>query len=141
MTEKIFLIVLAHLIGDYVLQSDFIATTKGENWYHLFVHSILYVVPFYFIFGFNYQLFFLFLSHFVIDAGKAFTYKQLYKCILEPEHYDEDEERYVDYLNDYMEYEIKPDWCPLKKLPEKKPNPNHTRYIDGYNKCLKEIGG
>lgn len=46
MLETIFKIVIAHLIGDYVLQSDFIAKTKGENWYHLFVHSALYVVPF-----------------------------------------------------------------------------------------------
>ena len=49
--ENIFLIVICHLIGDYVLQSDFIATTKGSNWYHLFVHCALYVVPFYAIIG------------------------------------------------------------------------------------------
>ncbi len=38
--HTIVLIVLCHLIGDYVLQCDFIAQTKGKNWYHLFV-SIL----------------------------------------------------------------------------------------------------
>lgn len=53
MLENIFLIIMCHLIGDYVLQSDFIAKTKGENWYHLFVHCALYVLPFYLCFGFD----------------------------------------------------------------------------------------
>lgn len=35
MIERIFLIVACHLMGDYFLQSNFLATTKGENWYHL----------------------------------------------------------------------------------------------------------
>ena len=49
--HTIVLIVLCHLIGDYVLQCDFIAQTKGENWYHLFVHCALYCVPFLIVFG------------------------------------------------------------------------------------------
>ena len=44
--KKIVLIVLCHLFGDYVLQCDFIASTKGKNWYHLFVHCALYCLPF-----------------------------------------------------------------------------------------------
>ena len=35
------LLVFCHLVGDYVLQSDFIAKTKGSNWYHLFVHCAM----------------------------------------------------------------------------------------------------
>ena len=46
MAKTLFILVICHLIGDYFLQSDFIAKTKGQNWYHLFVHCILYVVPF-----------------------------------------------------------------------------------------------
>lgn len=49
--HTIVLIVLCHLIGDYVLQCDFIAQTKGKNWYHLFVHCALYCVPFLIAFG------------------------------------------------------------------------------------------
>ncbi len=71
MLENLFLLVICHLIGDYVLQSDFIAKTKGENWYHLFVHSALYVVPFYIAFGFGWELGFLVCSHFLIDTMKA----------------------------------------------------------------------
>lgn len=71
MIEIIFKIITCHMLGDYVLQSDFIAQTKGANWYHLFVHCILYVLPFYLFFGFNFDLLLIFIAHFAIDAGKA----------------------------------------------------------------------
>lgn len=71
MIEKILLLVLCHLIGDYVLQGDFIAKTKGQNWYHLIVHCGLYVLPFYICFGLTWQLALIFVTHIVIDALKA----------------------------------------------------------------------
>ena len=71
MIETIVLLVLCHLIGDYVLQIDFIAKTKGENWYHLFVHCALYVLPFYICFGFVWQLAIIFIAHIIIDPLKA----------------------------------------------------------------------
>ena len=86
----------------------------------------------------------------VTSTDKPFTYKQLYNCALEPEHYNEDEERYIDYLNDYMEYGNKPDWCPLKKLPEKKGetktlskeyNKEKNLIAKGYNLCISHILG
>lgn len=45
MIEKIVILIMCHLIGDYVLQIDFIAKTKGQNLYHLFVHCALYCLP------------------------------------------------------------------------------------------------
>lgn len=71
MIEQIVKMVLCHLVGDYVLQIDFIAQTKGKNWYHLFVHCALYVVPFYIVFGFDYRLLVLFITHLIIDSLKA----------------------------------------------------------------------
>ena len=59
------------MIGDYILQSDFIAKTKGENWYHLFVHCVLYIVPFYICFGTVWQLAAIFIAHLIIDPLKA----------------------------------------------------------------------
>lgn len=64
-------IIMCHLIGDYVLQCDFIAKTKGQNWYHLFVHCLLYCVPFYIVFGFTWQLPIVFIVHVVTDTLKA----------------------------------------------------------------------
>ena len=80
MLETLFLIGICHLIGDYVLQIDFIAKTKGENWYHLFVHSCLYLVPFFFVFGCDWRLLVLFATHMIIDPLKARWNKISYFC-------------------------------------------------------------
>ena len=69
--ELIFKLIICHLFGDYPLQIDYIAQTKGKNWYHLIVHCILYCVPFYYFFGLNSQLILIFISHIIIDALKA----------------------------------------------------------------------
>lgn len=76
--KNMIILVLCHLIGDYVLQSDYIARTKGENLYHLFVHSALYCVPFMVVFGASMQdcIFALFVTHMFIDAMKA-RYKEI----------------------------------------------------------------
>lgn len=68
-------LIFCHVVGDFVLQDDFIAKTKGDNWYHLIVHCILYVLPFRVIYGFGYRLLALFISHLVIDALKARYHK------------------------------------------------------------------
>lgn len=71
MLEKLFILILCHLIGDYVLQIDFIAKSKGTNVYHLLVHCLLYTLPFYIVFGFVWQLIPLLLFHIVIDYLKS----------------------------------------------------------------------
>lgn len=86
MIEKIVLLVICHMIGDYVLQNDFIASTKGKNWYHLFVHCVLYVVPFYVCFGFVWQLAVMFISHLIIDPLKA-RYSKINYCQDQALHY------------------------------------------------------
>lgn len=68
--EKILILVTCHLVGDYVLQSDFIANTKKENWYNMFVHCVLYCLPFYLVFGFGWKLLILFISHITVDVWK-----------------------------------------------------------------------
>lgn len=69
-------LILCHLIGDYVLQTDRIADTKSTNMYHLFVHCALYCVPFYFLFGVSWQLTFIFIAHVIVDLLKA-RYKKI----------------------------------------------------------------
>ena len=71
MIEFIFKLILCHFVGDYVLQNDFIAKTKGKNAYHLFIHCLLYILPFYICFGFNEGLIYLFVMHLIIDPMKA----------------------------------------------------------------------
>lgn len=71
MIRLIITLIFCHLIGDYVFQSDFIAKTKGTNWYHLIVHCMLYCLPFFVIYGLTWQLLFIFIAHMVIDPIKA----------------------------------------------------------------------
>ena len=71
MAELIYKLIFCHLIGDYVLQNDFIAKTKGENMYHLLVHCFLYSVPFYVAFGFDDRLPMIVTTHIMIDSLKA----------------------------------------------------------------------
>ena len=64
-------VILSHLVGDYVLQIDFIAQTKGKHFYHLIVHCLLYCLPFYIGFGLVWQLIPLLILHIIIDLLKA----------------------------------------------------------------------
>ena len=68
--------IFCHLVGDYVLQIDFIAKTKGENWYHLFVHCLLYILPFRVVYGVDWRLAVLLVTHIIVDALKA-RYKKI----------------------------------------------------------------
>ena len=72
-------LVMCHLVGDYVLQGQFIAETKGKNSYHMFIHCTLYCLPFMVILS-GWQLVLLYCSHVIIDLSKAkynkITYEQ-----------------------------------------------------------------
>ena len=71
LVNTIILLVICHMLGDYFLQIDFIASTKGKNWYHLIVHCMLYIVPFIIVFGLDWRIYVLLLSHIIIDPLKA----------------------------------------------------------------------
>ncbi len=80
MIEKMVMIIMCHIVGDYILSTEFIATTKGKNWYHLFVHCVTYCIPFAILFGINDILLCIFCIHIVIDSLKSryklITYNQ-----------------------------------------------------------------
>lgn len=66
-----------------------------------------------------------------------FTYQSLFRCKFEPEDLCEDDGDTV-YLNDIM-MKSKPNWCPLRELPEKKSVYTNGHYTDGYNACIDEL--
>lgn len=66
-----YMAVALHMLGDYVLQTDFIAKTKGQNWWHLLSHCLTYSLPFALFFGVDWRIIALVTSHFVVDALKA----------------------------------------------------------------------
>lgn len=69
--EKTIQLLFFHLLGDYVLQTPFLAETKGKDSYHMFVHCALYCLPFYIRFGLDPRLLSMFFLHFGIDSLKA----------------------------------------------------------------------
>ena len=69
--ELFYKLILCHFIGDYFLQNDFIAQTKGKNTWHLIAHCFMYTLPFYLFFGFNARITFLIGWHILIDALKG----------------------------------------------------------------------
>ena len=73
--EVLLQLLFCHLVGDYVIQTRFVAESKGSNWYHLFVHCALYCLPFYLVFGLTWQLPVIFITHFIVDPLKARWYK------------------------------------------------------------------
>lgn len=74
---KLIIIVFAHLIGDYFLQTEYLAINKGKDKYILFVHSMLYlfgIIVVFGIFGMSIDLLsgiVIVISHLFIDNYKA----------------------------------------------------------------------
>lgn len=68
--ENLVYLILCHLVGDYGIHREFISVTKGENWYHMFVHCALYCLPFLLLYGFAWQISVVFVTHFIIDSLK-----------------------------------------------------------------------
>jgi len=68
---SLYALLICHFVGDYVLQGDYIAMTKGINLWHMLVHTFLYIVPFCFVFGWCWQMYVILLSHYIIDTLKA----------------------------------------------------------------------
>ena len=44
MTKMLLFVLMAHMTGDYLFQSDYLAGNKGKDNYILLAHSILYTV-------------------------------------------------------------------------------------------------
>lgn len=71
MAELLYKLLACHMLGDYVLQTDFLAKTKGENWWHMLAHCVLYTVPFALAFGIDWRIVSILALHFIIDILKA----------------------------------------------------------------------
>lgn len=74
--NNILLILLGHYIADYPLQGSFLATTKGDNWYSLFAHSVIYSLTIglclYYIGVYAlWKIAILIISHYAIDKIKT----------------------------------------------------------------------
>ena len=58
---------IAHLIGDYVLQNQWMANRKAPNIKVAILHALLYSAPFVIFFGLSWAIMVIFATHAVID--------------------------------------------------------------------------
>lgn len=65
--SAVVLAVLMHFIGDYIIQTDWMAQTKTKHWLPAIVHGITYTVPFVFVTMSLPALLVIAVTHIVID--------------------------------------------------------------------------
>lgn len=63
-----------HLVGDYLLQNDWMAQNKTKRWFPCIVHCLLYTLPFGFIFSSSPLISIVFISHYFIDRYRLAQY-------------------------------------------------------------------
>jgi len=75
---------LAHVVGDYILQSDWMANEKTKKNVAALAHVLTYVLPFLFITQSPIALGIIVVSHFVIDRWRLARYVCWFKNFLAP---------------------------------------------------------
>jgi len=60
-------IILAHLVGDYLIQSQWMADEKVKRWWPAIVHGVTYTVPYLFVTQSFWALLIICVTHIVID--------------------------------------------------------------------------
>jgi hypothetical protein len=58
---------VAHAIGDYIFQSDWMANNKRKNDWAATIHALTYTLPFVFITQVPLALWFIFFTHYLVD--------------------------------------------------------------------------
>lgn len=67
--------VVLHLVGDYITQTDWMATEKTKRFFPAFIHVIIYSAPFLIFLHASYlALTVIFLSHILIDRYRLARY-------------------------------------------------------------------
>jgi hypothetical protein len=67
-------ILLAHVIGDYIIQNSWMANEKVKRWWPAFVHGATYTIPFLFVTTSPAALFVIFITHVIIDRLRLAKY-------------------------------------------------------------------
>ena len=102
---------LCHLVGDYLLQSDWMATEKTKKWMACLAHAITYTLPFLLLTASWKALLVISASHFIIDHWRL--------------------ARYLCWIKNYLA----PKWIEGEQVETKEPN-TIAGYADGTTKVL-----
>lgn len=74
---------ILHLLGDYTLQSDWMAQNKTKHWLPAFCHALVYSLPFLLI-GSVWAWLVIFTTHYLIDRYRLARYVCYAKNFLSP---------------------------------------------------------
>lgn len=77
-------IVLAHLVGDYLLQSHWMATCKTQRWWPAIAHGLTYTLPYLFVTRSITALAIICLTHIVIDRYRLARHVVWAKNLMAP---------------------------------------------------------
>lgn len=80
-------IVLAHLVGDYLIQSDWMALEKTERWWPAVMHGLTYTLPYAFVTRSLLALAVIASTHIVIDRFRLARHVVWAKNLLAPARY------------------------------------------------------
>jgi hypothetical protein len=81
---------VAHAVGDYVLQSDWMANQKTKDSIPAMVHAIFYTLPFLLLSRSWKALLFILITHFIIDRWRLARYVVYAKNFIAPESSQDD---------------------------------------------------
>lgn len=77
--ETVLGILLAHLVGDYLLQTHWMATQKVTRWWPAIAHGLTYTIPYVFVTQSPLALFVIFSTHVVIDRFRLAKHLMWFK--------------------------------------------------------------
>lgn len=80
-------IILAHLVGDYLLQTDWMAQEKTKRWLPAILHGLAYTLPFLLITTSPWALLVIGGTHIVIDRYRLAKHVVWFKNQLQPKRY------------------------------------------------------
>ena len=75
---------VCHLVGDYLLQSDWMATNKTKSSWPCLAHAFTYAIPFLFLTQSPWALAIIISTHFIIDRWRLARYLCWAKNLLAP---------------------------------------------------------
>jgi hypothetical protein len=77
-------IILAHLVGDYLFQTHWMAIEKTSRWLPAIIHGITYTIPYLFVTQSFWALFIICTTHIVIDRFRLARHFVWFKNQLAP---------------------------------------------------------
>lgn len=80
-------IFLAHLVGDYLIQSDWMANEKTKRWWPAIAHGVTYTLPYLFVTRSPWALAVIAGTHIVIDHYRLARHVCWAKNLLAPARY------------------------------------------------------